>query len=173
MCRIFIQIYSGTWRDAVGTALFFEEVKPPPPADPVFSSVPAKMLQYLCKTRKTLEMSRVFINRKKKDVDEVQRESKDMCETECMKENKGNSGSQVVSLTILYRSCICLPTHVNNKFINIFVVDQVASNVTSLSSLLFKQTKMMAHLDYNFELMESKSIGDSDVIEESVVNIKS
>lgn len=98
-----VQIYSGKWRDGVGTALFFEEVKPPPPADPVFSNVPSKMLQYLCKTRKTLEMSRVFINCKKKDIDEVNGESQDTNETESVKENEEKFDSQVVSVILLHR----------------------------------------------------------------------
>lgn len=91
------QIYSGRWRDTVGTALFFEEVEPPPPADPVFSNVPRKMLKYCCKTRKALELSRVFINRKKKDI-EVNGESKFTCGTEYLKENEENSDSQVTSV---------------------------------------------------------------------------
>lgn len=86
--------------------MFFEEVKPPPPADAVFSNIPSKMLQYICKTRKSLEMSRVFINRKKKDIDETHKKSEETHQTECVKENEVNSNSQEVSRILLIRICI-------------------------------------------------------------------
>ncbi|XP_069702356.1 general transcription factor 3C polypeptide 6 [Periplaneta americana] len=58
------QTFSGEYRDTVGTALFFEEDAAPPGGDPVFSKTPDHQLRYVCKTRKSLQMSRVFLRRK-------------------------------------------------------------------------------------------------------------
>nr|CAD7572623.1 unnamed protein product [Timema californicum] len=55
------QVFLGEYRDIAGTALFFEEDTSTPQHDPVFSKVPDKQLRYMCKTRKSLLMSRVFV----------------------------------------------------------------------------------------------------------------
>jgi hypothetical protein len=68
--RIF-QTFAGEYRDVVGTALFFEEDPSPTGSDPVFTTIPKHQLRYVCKTRKALCMSRVFLKRK----DSVQEDS--------------------------------------------------------------------------------------------------
>ncbi|PNF13921.1 hypothetical protein B7P43_G09867 [Cryptotermes secundus] len=58
------QTFAGEYRDIVGTALFFEEDPVPPGGDSVFTTIPEHQLRYVCKTRKALHMSRVFLQRK-------------------------------------------------------------------------------------------------------------
>jgi hypothetical protein len=58
------QTFAGEYRDIVGTALFFEEDPMPPAGDSVFTTIPERQLRYVCKTRKALHMSRVFLRRK-------------------------------------------------------------------------------------------------------------
>lgn len=58
------QTFAGEYRDVVGTALFFEEDPVPPGGDSVFTTIPEHQLRYVCKTRKALHMSRVFLRRK-------------------------------------------------------------------------------------------------------------
>jgi len=60
----FFQTFAGEYRDIVGTALFFEEDPSPAGSDPVFTTIPKHQLHYVCKTRKALHMSRVFLKRK-------------------------------------------------------------------------------------------------------------
>jgi len=60
----FFQTFAGEYRDIVGTALFFEEDPSPAGSDPVFTTIPKHQLHYVCKTRKALRMSRVFLKRK-------------------------------------------------------------------------------------------------------------
>lgn len=60
-------MYSGKWSDTVGTYLFFEPELASAPVDPIFSDVPNKVLNYKYKTRKCLEISRVFINQRCND----------------------------------------------------------------------------------------------------------
>lgn len=57
-------MYSGKWVDTVGTYLFFEPELPSAPVDPIFSEVSNKVLNYKFKTRKCLDISRVFINQR-------------------------------------------------------------------------------------------------------------
>lgn len=57
-------MYSGKWVDTVGTYLFFEPELPSAPVDPIFSEVSDKVLNYKFKTRKCLDISRVFINQR-------------------------------------------------------------------------------------------------------------
>lgn len=57
-------MYSGKWVDTVGTYLFFEPELPSAPVDPIFSEVSNKLLNYKFKTRKCLDISRVFINQR-------------------------------------------------------------------------------------------------------------
>lgn len=58
------QTFAGEYHDIVGTALFFEEDPSPAGSDPVFTTIPQQQLRYVCKTRKALHMSRVFLKRK-------------------------------------------------------------------------------------------------------------
>ena len=58
------QTFAGEYHDIVGTALFFEEDPAPSGSDPVFTTIPKHQLRYVCKTRKALRMSRVFLKRK-------------------------------------------------------------------------------------------------------------
>jgi len=58
------QTFAGEYHDIVGTALFFEEDPSPAGNDPVFTTIPQHQLRYVCKTRKALRMSRVFLKRK-------------------------------------------------------------------------------------------------------------
>jgi len=58
------QTFAGEYRDIVGTALFFEEDPAPPGCDPVFTNTPEHHLRYVCKTRKALHMSRIFLKRR-------------------------------------------------------------------------------------------------------------
>lgn len=60
----FFQTFAGEYRDIVGTALFFEEDPAPAGGDPVFTTIPEHQLRYVCKTRKALHMTRVFLRRK-------------------------------------------------------------------------------------------------------------
>jgi hypothetical protein len=60
----FFQTFAGEYHDIVGTALFFEEDPSPAGSDPVFTTIPQQQLRYVCKTRKALHMSRVFLKRK-------------------------------------------------------------------------------------------------------------
>jgi len=66
--QIGTQMYSGKWQDSVGEHLFFEPEEAPPPSDPIFSDVSTTQLNYKYKTRKCLDLSRIFINKKEKDV---------------------------------------------------------------------------------------------------------
>jgi hypothetical protein len=59
-----LQTFAGEYHDIVGTALFFEEDPSPAGSDPVFTTIPQHQLRYVCKTRKALLMSRVFLKRK-------------------------------------------------------------------------------------------------------------
>ncbi|XP_067000210.2 general transcription factor 3C polypeptide 6 [Anabrus simplex] len=63
------QVFTGEYRDVVGTALFFEEDPAPKVDDPVFGKNHDTQLRYVCKTRKSLLMSRVFLKAKGKDDD--------------------------------------------------------------------------------------------------------
>ncbi|PSN33522.1 hypothetical protein C0J52_16120 [Blattella germanica] len=65
------QTFAGEYNDIVGTALFFEEDPNPPGGDPVFTRTPEHQLRYACKTRKVLQMSRVFLT-KKNSADEAE-----------------------------------------------------------------------------------------------------
>uniref|UniRef100_A0A1B6G3Q5 Transcription factor TFIIIC triple barrel domain-containing protein n=1 Tax=Cuerna arida TaxID=1464854 RepID=A0A1B6G3Q5_9HEMI len=65
--QIGTQMYCGKWLDSVGTHLFFEPEEAPPPLDPVFSNVLDSLLNFKFKTRKCLELSRIFINKKQTD----------------------------------------------------------------------------------------------------------
>ena len=58
------QTFAGEYHDIVGTALFFEGDPSPAGSDPVFTTIPKHQLRYVCKTRKALRMSRVFLKRK-------------------------------------------------------------------------------------------------------------
>ena len=64
------QTFAGEYRDVVGTALFFEEDPSPAGSDPVFTTIPQHQLRYVCKTRKALRMSRVFLKRKDSILDD-------------------------------------------------------------------------------------------------------
>ncbi|XP_043274826.1 uncharacterized protein [Venturia canescens] len=56
------KFYEGTYRNAVGTYMFFESDKHPHVDDPVFDVTPS--LKYLAKTRKVLRMNRIFVEPK-------------------------------------------------------------------------------------------------------------
>lgn len=58
------QVYSGEWKDSLGTQVILEEDKNPPRSDPLFSEVPQTYLKYMCKTDKVLSMSRIFVSSK-------------------------------------------------------------------------------------------------------------
>ncbi|XP_071455307.1 general transcription factor 3C polypeptide 6 [Hetaerina americana] len=71
------QAFVGRYKDTVGTAVFFEEIPPgtreeigigKEPSDPLFVNSPSKKLQYVCHTRKSLEMSRVLLVKKTQPV---------------------------------------------------------------------------------------------------------
>ena len=58
------QVFAGSWKDTLGTAVFLENDPSAENGDPVFTKNPSTMLTYHSKTRKMLSMSRVFINPK-------------------------------------------------------------------------------------------------------------
>ncbi|XP_066968156.1 general transcription factor 3C polypeptide 6 [Macrobrachium rosenbergii] len=58
-------VFTGGYEHAMGTNIFFEEDdKKVKKCDPVFCKKPARMLKYVCKTNKKLNMKRVFVSEK-------------------------------------------------------------------------------------------------------------
>ncbi|XP_068232641.1 general transcription factor 3C polypeptide 6-like [Palaemon carinicauda] len=58
-------VFTGGYEHAMGTNIFFEEdEKKVKKCDPVFCKKPARMLKYVCKTNKKLNMKRVFVSEK-------------------------------------------------------------------------------------------------------------
>jgi len=61
-------MFNGEYAQTMGTAVMFEEEeKRVKKSDPVFSKKPPRMLKYVCKTNKMLNMKRVFVSEKAKE----------------------------------------------------------------------------------------------------------
>lgn len=64
-------MYGGSWRETIGSAVFFEETEPVPKRC-YFSEKVQKPLKYFAKTQKALHMKRIFISEKESSVSKVE-----------------------------------------------------------------------------------------------------
>uniref|UniRef100_A0A1B6I6Y9 Transcription factor TFIIIC triple barrel domain-containing protein n=1 Tax=Homalodisca liturata TaxID=320908 RepID=A0A1B6I6Y9_9HEMI len=107
--QIGTQMYCGKWLDSVGTHLFFEPEEAPPPLDPVFSNALDCLLNFKFKTRKCLELSRIFINKKQaeekadhsnspNDVTDLKAPAKNVEETEDKEIIENKTGTEVETM---------------------------------------------------------------------------
>jgi len=75
-------VFTGEYDQTIGTAVIFEEKdKKVKKIDPVFCKKPPRMLKYVCKTNKMLNMKRVFVSEKAKEGEHNANEGDEEAET--------------------------------------------------------------------------------------------
>lgn len=94
-------MFTGEYAQTMGTAVMFEEEeKRVKKSDPVFCKKPPRMLKYVCKTNKKLNMKRVFVSEKAKEGEGEENEGDENEEGENEegdgKEGDGNKGADPV-----------------------------------------------------------------------------